>query len=603
VDVQAGSPDDHVESPDLLDSWKAIAAYLNRDLRTVQRWEEREAMPVHRHLHGKLGSVFAYRSEIDAWKTGREKQAKEVSETPPDPSAASHQPVVATAVLSPVAGTNAKKYAVYLPAIALLCALAVGGAMLWRRPRKVMPAVVSSRAIAVAVLPFENLSAGQTEDRVADGLTDDIITDLGRIGQFAVISRTSVMEFKGAREPLPKTALSLHANLIVEGTLVRAGNRVRITAQLIDAASDHHIWADSYERDYKDVLSLQDDVAGDIAAAVSEKLSGHVTVRRPVSPANPEARVNYLIGRFFWNRRDESSLKQAINYFDAAIAKDPGYAAAYSGLADCYNLLSVWGSLTPNRSFPEARKDALKAIELEPDSAEAYTSLAFETYRYEWDFIGAEKDFRKAIALNPNYVTAHQWYGEFLGDIRRFDQGSAELRKAQQLDPLSAIVGCDLASCYIHSGRYAEAVTILQEILTRQPDYAVAHNYLASVYDYEGEYAEAEKEHGLYVRLSGDIGEGEANRIKREWITGKKKQAKREMETLLANTKEGRFGYVQMALMYTSVGDRDKAFTCLDKAYQQHSWWLVTIEVEPNFASLRNDPRFKELERRIGIPE
>lgn len=342
---------------------------------------------------------------------------------------------------------------------------------------------------------------------------------------------------------------------------------------------------------------------GDIVAAVEEKLTGNVARRHPLRPVNPEARVAYLTGRFYWNKRDEEGLKKAITYFDQAVAKDSDYAAAYSGLADCYNLLSVWGSLRPSEAFPQARKDAVKAIQVDPDSAEAYTSLAFETYRYQWDFAGAEKDFQEAIALNPDYVTAHQWYGEFLGDIRRFDDGIAELRKAQELDPLSSIVGCDLAACLIHAGRYPESVSVLQQVLARQPDYAVAHNYLASAFEYEGDYAQADKERALYVRLSGDNGEEEAVRITREWKSGNKKQAKRDTETLLANAKEGRFGYVQMALMYAWVGDNDKAFACLDKAYQQRSWWLVTVEVEPNFAPLRNDPRFQQLERRIGLPQ
>jgi TolB-like protein/Tfp pilus assembly protein PilF len=568
--------------------------------RNCHRWEEREGLPIHRHLHGKQGSVYAFREELDAWLTSREPEAE------PAPKAAQRNAdteVAAPDVVSVIASakTAQRSVAMYFAAAILVALLASGGFLIWREFLR-RRTVVTERPETLAVLPFEDLSANHREGYVADGLTDDLITDFGESGQLAVISRTSAMQFKDKDEPLAQIAQVLHANLIIEGTVLRSGDHVRITAQLIDASNDHHLWADRYERNFQNVLTLQDDVAGDIVAAVEEKLTGNVPTRQPPRPVNPEARVAYLTGRFYWNQRDETGLKKAITYFDQAIAKDPDYAAAYSGLADCYNLLSVWGSLTPNDAFPEARKDALKAIQLDPNSAEAYTSLAFETYRYQWDFAGAEKDFQKAIALNPNYVTAHQWYGEFLGDIRRFDQGIAELRKAQQLDPLSPIVGCDLAACYIHAGRNREAVPVLQQILERQPDFSVAHAYLSAAYSNLGDYSNSEKEHALYVRLSGDTGEGDAARIGREWASGKKEQARRDMEALLANTREGRFGYVQMAQMYASVGDKDEAFACLNKAYEEHSWWLVTMEVEPAFDPLRSDPRFQQLERRVGLP-
>jgi len=592
----ANSPSNHADS-ERLDSWKEIAVYLRRDLRTVQRWEEHEGLPVHRHLHGKQGSVYAFRQELDAWLANRQPDPK------PGPRAAQQNNDVAL-LGSRAAPSKAgqRKLATYAVA-ALTLLLAAGGVMIWRRTHREPSTRALVQTDTLAVLPFEDLSQNHSDGYVADGLTDDLITDLGETGRLPVISRTSVMEFKDKNEPLQKIAQALHANLIIEGTILRSGDRVRITAQLIDASNDHHLWADRFERNFHNVLTLQDDVAGDIVAAVEEKLTGNVATRQPPRPVNPEARVAYLTGRFYWNQRDEPGLKEAIRYFDQAIAKDPDYAAAYSGLADCYNLLSVWGSLTPNEAFPEARKDALRAIQLDPNSAEPYTSLAFETYRYQWDFAGAEKDFQKAIALNPNYVTAHQWYGEFLGDIRRFDQGIAELRKAQQLDPLSPIVGCDLAACYMHAGRDQEAVAVLQQIVARQPDFAAAHNYLASAYYYEGDYSDSEKERTVYVRLSGDNGEDEVLRISGEWASGKKEQARREMEALLASAKEGRFGYVQMAQMYASVGDKDKAFACLNKAYKEHSWWLVTMEVEPAFDPLRNDPRFQELERRVGLPQ
>lgn len=577
---------------DRLDSWKAIAAYLERDLRTVQRWEEKEGLPVHRHLHSRQGSIYAYKKELDDWWAERKPP-----ESPPRSSASQ-----ATAPASAKSASDSRGAGIYaLAAVAILLAAGGTGFLLWQRARQREIEVGVKGGLAV--LPFEVPSTDLKDEVIAAGLTDDIITDLGRAGQFPVVSRTSTMQFAGRHQPLPQIAQRLHVGLVIEGMVVRSGDRVRVTAQLIDAMDDRHLWAASYERDYTQVLTLEDDIAGEVADAVSEALVGTVPERSTAAPVNSAARMDYLMGRFFWNKRDEPSLKKAINYFDRAVAEDPNYGAAYSGLADCYNLLSVWGSLTASESFPEARKYALKAIQLNPESAEAYTSLAFETYRYGWNFREAERDFQKAISLNPNYVTAHQWYGEFLSDIMRSDQGIAELRKAEQLNPLSAIVGSDLAVALIHAGRYQQAVAELQRILTFAPSFVPAHLYMVTAYRLAGQIHDADEEYSEYVRLTGDSEGPVEYRIDREWTSGRKRQALADLESVLRELKEGRIGDYQMAVIYLDIGNKKEAFACLNRAYQEHSWWLVTMEVDPGLAPLHNDPRFEDLVRRVGLPE
>lgn len=576
-----------------LDSWKEIAAYLGRNTRTIQLWEENEALPVHRHFHSGRASVYAYTAELDDWRKSREsrtrmstdekRQLPEVQRVVPQ--ARVRRIVILRVVVS----------------VLITSALATMGIIGWRTIRRRRR--FGSRPVVLAVLPFESLSSEPDDSYLADGLTDDLITDLGRTGQLRVISRTSVMQFKGKHEPLKEIAQSLHADWIVEGTLVRNGTQSRITAQLIDAASDSHLWAGSYEHDYRNILSLQDDVAGDVALAVLERVRGGKAVPgSQAAPVVPQARVAYLKGRFYWDARNEAGLKHAINEFNQAIGAAPSYAPAYAGLADSYNLLSVWGALAPREAFPLAKQAALKALELDPSSAEAHTSLAFETYRYEWDFGKADDEFQRAIALNPNYVTAHQWYGEFLGDLTRFDQAVAELRRAQELDPLSPIVGSDLAAALVHARRTQEAIAELQDVLQFHPDFAPAHLYLSTAYRMAGNPAAHRQELLLYSKLSGDQGPIETLQLQDDVASGRQQAARELYDRIAWHIREGRSGNFQMAVLEVSVGRNDRAFEWLDKAYREHSWWLVTLLVEPGLDPIRNDPRFRALVQRVGIP-
>lgn len=582
---------DRLETPPRLrlDSWKEIAAYLRKDIRTVQLWEKKEGLPVHRHTHTARATVFAYASELDAWLADRQ-QKSATSSTPP---------------FSEVPDRERRRN-VLLSAV--LACLVLGALLTWaviyrHRAVEKAPPPATPPGNTIAVLPFEDLSPEPREDHLADGLTDDIIVELGRTGQMSVISRRSSARFKTTHEPLPKIAESLHANLILEGTLVRAGRRVRITADLVDASNDRHLWTQSYERNMADVLSMQDEVAGNIAASVTERVTGRAPgPQASLRPVDPAARTRYLTGRFFWNKRDEPGLKKAIEYFNQAIAKDPSYAPAYSGLADCYTLLSVWGSLSSREAFPKAKSAAQKALELDPSSAEAYTCLAIVTARWDWNFNAADQYFKKAIQANPNYATAHQWYGEFLGDLGRADQAIAESEKAVQLDPLSAIAGADLAMTHLHAGRPQKAVNELLRILSFAPDFVPAHDYLASAYDALGQTGKAEEETKQQARLTGDKALLDILKIRQDVAAGKTDQARRKVDELLGHSPEGRFGPYLAARIYFMIGDKEAGYRELERAYREHSWYLVNLPVDAPFASVRNEPRFRDLMRRVGLP-
>jgi TolB-like protein len=568
-----------------LDSWKQIAAYLGKDIRTVQLWEKNEGLPIHRLTHTARANVFAHSDELDAWLSNR--QTKPAAAAPLPPPVAPALPV-----------SRRARWGYLGTAAVVVCAVA-GIALVHERQRA---PIVGAAGAVVAVLPFTDVSGGT--DHLADGLTDDIIVALGRSGQLPVISRTSTASFtQSPPVSLPRIAASLHASAVVEGRLQRLGNRVRITAELVDARTERHVWTEKYERDLSDILSMQDEVAGAIAAAVLERLTGKVTLKRPPSrPVNPDARLAYLTGRFFWAKRDEPGLTKAIQYFNAAIAKDSTYAPAYSGLADSYTLLSVWGSLSSRDAFPRAEAAARKALALDSNSAEAYTSLAIVTARWDWDFAAADAYFRRAIAVNPNYATAHQWYGEFLGDLVRGDTSIAECRRAVALDPLSAIAGGDLAVAYIHAGRAQDAVIELQRVLGFQPDFLPAHDYLGSAYQVLGNVPKAEEQTRIIARLTGDTTRLGLLHLREELAAGRKQEAIAGAEAMLHGAKESEFGPYQAAQLYFSVGEIEKGYAALERAFREHEWVMVNLLIDSDFAPVRRQPRFQALVRRVGLP-
>lgn len=570
-----------------LDSWKDIAGYFQRDIRTVQLWEKKEGLPVHRHGHKGRSSVYAYPEELDAWLQTRARGHEAILRSEPE----------GQQIPRPRRGTRGWWLAA---AIALVCAAGI----LLHRYRTQRHEPLASRMLAV--LPFADLKLSQPReggDYFADGFTDDLITDLGRSGQIAVMSSRSTAQFQGRRDLTRKIAERLHVSLILDGTVAQEGNTVRVTAQLLDANEDRQLWAGSYTGTQAGMLALQDDIAGEIAGDVIQALTGKRSQSdSDLKPADPQVRIDTLTGHYLWEQRNEADMRRAIAYFRQAIALDSGYAPAWVGLADSYNLMAVWGKMPSTQAFPQARSAAAMALSLDPNSAEAYNSLAFEVYRYEWDFPQADEDFRRAIALNPNYAVAHQWYGEFLGDLRRFDESIAELRRAKALDPLSPMVGSDLADGYIHAGRYAEAEAELRRILALHPNFVPAHSYLASACQAAGQTECADQELKTYVMLSGDTLSLKMFQLHQEALAGKTAEARRDLGRLVRSASWADLQPYQKAQLYFDAGELDAGYVELERAYRQRSWWLATLMVDPGFDSVRTQPRFIAMEKRVGLP-
>ena len=580
--------------PVRLDSWKEIAAYFDRDVRTVQLWEKKEGLPVHRHEHSTRSSVYAFPPELDRWRSARQaerqapQQVTQLVAAPLIPPATTPRRIVPTLALTGGA--------------ILLTALTIVALRLHRhQPQPAFSAPPAAAATPMlAVLPFDDLSGPHSPELWVDGLTDDLITELGRSPGIQVISRRSVMQFRGTQQSLPAIASQLHASLVLEGTILHRNGEAHINARLVDPLHDRQIWSATYTRDTRDILTLQDELASNIATAVATQITG-----QPSQPAiaahtvDPQVRINYLTGLYLFNRRDETDMLTAVDAFQAAIAKDPHYAPAYAGLADCYNLLAVWGRLSSAEAFPRSRAAALTALRLDPSSAEAYTSLALETFRYEWNFAEADRDFQKALQLNPNSAPAHHWYGQSLVDRRRFDEGIHELKLAQNLDPLSAIVASDVADASIYAGRNAEAIAELHRVLNLYPDFVPAHNYLVSAYTNSGDLASALREAEISLHLTGKDTEIRTLHLAQEVHDGHLEQARAEADALARNPA---FGPIQRADLYFQVDELDKGYAAIEQARAQHDWWIITLPVDPSFSGIRKAPRFVQIEHEVGLP-
>jgi TolB-like protein/DNA-binding winged helix-turn-helix (wHTH) protein/Flp pilus assembly protein TadD len=456
---------------------------------------------------------------------------------------------------------------------------------------------------SLAVLPLESLSIDASQDYFADGMTDELITDLSQISALRVISRTSVMPYKRVRRPLPDIARELNVDAVVEGTVLRSGNRVRITAQLIQVPAERHLWAQSYEGDVGDALTLQSQVAQTIADQIRVKLNPREQAalknKKAVDPGAYEA---YLKGRYFWNKRTAKGLKTAVAYFHQAIEQDPNYAPAYSGLADSYALLGDWqyAVMTPKEAFPKAKAAAIKALELDSTLGEAHNSLAFILDGFDWDLSAGGKEFRRAIELNPGYATAHHWYAWHLSLLGRFDEAIAEMRTAESLDPLSLIVNADLAELLVLAHSYDESIQQSHKTIEMDPKFALAHNQLAQAYLQKHMYDDAIAELQKAVQLSPDSPAFIANLARAYVASGKRSEAVKLLSDLKKRSTPGYSNAAEIAVIYASLGDTDQAMSWLEKGYEER--FNPGVLLRPGFDPLRSDRRFQDLLRRIGLP-
>jgi len=484
-------------------------------------------------------------------------------------------------------------------ALAFVLSLSILSVWLFRS-RGPAPAGIRS----LAVLPLENLSGDASQNYFADGMTDELITDLAQISALRVISRTSVMAYKGARKPLPQIARELNVDAVVEGTVLRSGDQVRITAQLIEASTDKHLWSQSYEGELRDTLALQSRVASAIADQIRINLTPREQAAlKNVKVVNPEAYESYLKGRYFWNKRTADGLKAALAYFEQAIEEDPKYAKAYSGLSDTYALLGDWqyAVMTPKEAFPEAKAAAIHALELDNTLGEAHNSLAFVLDGFDWDLDAGGREFQRAIELNPGYATAHHWYAWHLTLLGRFDEALAEMRKAENLDPLSLIINADLAELLGLAHSYDDSI-IRQSLKTIEmdPNFALAHNQLAQAYLQKHMYAEAVAELQKAVELSRDSPTCIANLARAYVASGKREEAVKLLNTLKKRSTTGYSNASEIAMIYASLGDTDQAMNWLEKGFEER--FNPGVLLRPGFDPLRSDPRFQNLLRRIGLP-
>jgi TolB-like protein/DNA-binding winged helix-turn-helix (wHTH) protein/Tfp pilus assembly protein PilF len=464
--------------------------------------------------------------------------------------------------------------------------------------------IYSSPAIrSLAVLPLENVSGDGSQDYFADGMTDALITRLAQIGTLRVISRTSVMTYKNVHRPLAEIARDLNVDALVEGSVSRSGDRVRIAAELIDARNDKHLWAASYDEDIRDALVLQSKVT----RAIAEQIRATVNPQEKLTLAksrtvDPDAYEAYLKGRYFWNKRTGEGLRTAIDYFRRAITIDPAYAEAYSGLADSYALSGDWeyGVLSPREAFPLARAAATKALTLDDSLAEAHTSLAFALDLYGWDWEAAEKEYKLAIQLDPGYATAHHWYAWHLMVMGQNSAGILEQRKAESLDPLSLIISADIADalCIAHS--YDESVQQSKKTLEMDASFAVAHYELGQALAQKHMYDEAIAEFQRAIKLAGHSGAFDSNLAYVYAVSGRKEEAIRIVKDLEARQDQNPSADANVALIYVGLGDRDQAMNWLTKAYEAR--FNPSILLRPGFDTLRSDARFQDLLHQIGLP-
>ncbi len=478
-------------------------------------------------------------------------------------------------------------------AIALVLLVLMVSIFFWKR-RPSTDTLPSSPIRSLAVLPLENLS-NDSQDYFADGMTDELITDLAQISALRVISRTSVMPYKGVRKPLPQIARELNVDAVVEGTVLRSDKQVRITAQLIRAPADKHLWAESYEGDLRDTLALQKKVARAIAEQIRIKVTPQEeTVLQNVKVVNPEAYENYLKGRYFWNKRTADGLTKATYYFKQAIESDPTYPLPYTGLADIYQV-----SDRPQL----AREEVQKALDLDDQLAEAHNSLARILYLFDRDWEGADKEFERAVELNHNYAPAHHWYSMYLALKGRNEQALAEAEKAYELDPLSPVVGANLAKILQEAGQSDKAIEQAKKTLELEPDSAVTHAVLGLAYQDKRMYSEAIAEYKRALQLGGSPAEIRGLLGNAYAVSGNRTDAEKMIAELKSLWPEHTRAALDLAVVFSGLGDKENALSWLEKAQEMHVSDLIGIGKDSHFLELRSDRRFQALVQRVGVPK
>ncbi len=575
-----------------LDSWKEIAAYLNRDVTTVQRWEKREGMPVHRHLHDKRGSVYALASELDGWLQGRRLQLPEdgkESQAGPAITASDNQ--------GEISGSRVRLW-VGLAGLAVLVVLAIA----YIKERDRAEKAASPKIKSLAVLPLKNLSGDPAQEYLADGMTEALIGRLAAIHNLRVISHTSVMRFKNPQISVPEIAKTLGADAIVEGSVMREGSRIRVTAQLIRGPTDEHFWSESYDRQLKDVLAIESEVAQAIAEKVEVTVTGKEQERLARVPAvPPEVYESYLKGRYALNKGNRrAEIEESIGYFNQALKSDPTFAPAYVGLAEAYTWLgTVFAGGTPEETRPKVMSAARNALKLDPDLVEAHLLLA-NVLQEEWHWAEAESEYRNALELTPNDADAQAKFALWLLCQGRTGEAVAWVERGRERDPV-VVSGGSVAWILFQSHRYDEAIRESRGVLAVHPQDAGTLLGLGFALVANNQPGDAVPVLERAVSISNGSPAAVGVLIRAYAHAGRRSDALR----LLAELKRRRqAGYIPAGAFvnaYLGLGENDEAFAWIEQAYKEKSNILQFVKTHPYFDPIRNDPRFADLVHRVGL--
>ena len=597
-----------------LDSWKAIADYLGRDVRSVQRWESERGLPVHRIPGSRSGGVFAYTAEIEAWLHGRSGGRDVHPQADPRPAASSpvEQPTAAENVepspTAPEPEPASRTKPILASVIAGLLAVALVGSyvVVAKHPKAAASGPLQSRPM-LAILPFANLSGDPSQDYFADGLTEELITQVGRLdpAELGVIARTSSMKYKHTNKDVAEIGRDLKVDYVLEGSVRREKGVARITAQLIQVQDQSHLWAQSYQQSMEHVLDVQREVAAAVADKIRVRLLAPQQAehedRHEDAGTLPQAYDNYLEGLYFSNQRSLQGLSEAANFFTRAVEIDPNYAAAYAGLAQCYTLLVLYGVDNPEELEHRAKAAAAKAVALDDSSAQAHVILAGTKVLFDFDWAGAESQFQRALTLNPNDALAHHWYANlYLAPEGRFQEAIAEMEVAQQLDPLSLIINTDLGYAYYLAGDDDAALTQFRKVLNMDPQFVPAHFDLSMLYVKHRKYDLAVREFALDLEQSG---EGKQVPLIQQAYS-RNGYAGVEQLVVSSNDRLGgdlRPSAITLAHANLFLGNTQRALSLLESACVKHEPGITYLKVDPSWSELRSNPQFQAIERRIGL--
>ncbi len=579
-----------------LDSWKEIAAYLKRDIRTVQRWEKCEGLPAHRHLHTKKPTVYAYKSELDTWFRERQPRDDPAADAAFEPEPDTEEPVATEEVREAPTGLSLfTKQLIF--AVVVILAIAAG-----YKAYKYYAQTLRTDKVRLAVLPLSNLSGDPGQAFFSEGLTEELITQLGRLNpdRLGVIAAASSKIV--ADRNIQDVGRTLNVQYVVEGSVSRGGNQVRVNVQLIQVSDETHLWADSYTRDVSDSLRVQAEVASAVAKQIGVALPVTGSSAKPRS-VNPEALDAYLKGSFYWTNRND--LPGSIRFFEEAIQKDPNYALAYAGLASTYLILGQVPNdgMPPLEAKPRARDAAQRALELDPRLGMAHAVLGNLACGFDWNMPTAEREFRRAIELEPNNPTAHEWYGHYLIVTGRMPEAELEMSHALELDPVSPLFNTTRAETFYYAHQYDQAIEQARRTIEAYPNFWLAYFWLGSAYREKKMYSEAVSQFRRARELSHDNPAMIMTYGHAQALAGNPAEARRALVDLNHLAHQRYVPSLYFAVLYMGLGEKDNAFAAFKRAYGEKTDRLIYLGVDPIADPLRSDARFRDLLRRIGLPE